>query len=197
MKLKINLAGDMSPKLLEVIKDAVNNNAQYVLSHFKRTNPNDHSQIKKFQEKIRDYLELNTEWKWEEEQSLSDESKVSVDILGNLNAKKCIIEIDTVRHDQISAKFVSRLALAGLKESIDYVAILYDSTQKSGPQQAQTYIGYMANIMHHINRKSTVTGIYIQVDKNSGIHKVYIWPTSPKKVNICLLNIFKYLISRF
>ena len=100
---------------------------------------------------------------------------MSVDILGDLNGKKCIIEIDTVRHDQISSKFVSRIALSDFKEPIDYVAILYDSTQKSGPQRAKTYIIYMRKIMRQINRKSSIMGVYIHVDKNTGTHNIDIW----------------------
>ena len=119
-------------------------------------------------------------WKKEHKKN-GQKFKDSIDILGKIPGRNCIIEIDAVRHDQIAAKFVSRLAIWGLDdEPIDYVAILYDSTQESGLQGAQKYVQYMYDILKKINPKSSLLGIYIDVQNG----KVEEWDHEEQKFTI-------------
>ena len=175
----------MDKNLKDAIVEAVKKNAVHIVSHFTRnrtTDNNNHSNIKNFQNGVLDYLKNNyNKIIWDTEQTkVGKKFHDSVDILGEKPGRNCIIEIDAVRHDQIAAKFVSRLALWGLDdEPIDYVAILYDSTQKSGPQSAKKYVGYIHDILKKINPNSSLLGIYVNKNKN-----VEIWDFEEKKYSI-------------
>lgn len=165
----------MDKVLKRKLKEAVDKSVRpHIGNHLNRDNDNDHQYIKDFQDAICAKLNItnpqhgvrgNT---WLTEQPMSQKYKDSIDILGQLEPNKCIIEIDTVRHDQMAAKFVSRVALCGLDEPIDYVAILYDSTQKSGRQSAEKFIRYMDAIIKALNPSSSLIGIYVHIDKKKG-----------------------------
>ena len=174
----------MDPNLKNAIVEAVSNNAVFIVQHRNRgeDNANDHSNIDKFQQGICRDLNLfpncvfNNDGKcnctnpqWSCEYAPSGEYKDSIDIYGkNIlpENKPCIIEIDAVRHDQIAAKFVSRAALCGLEGPIDYVAILYESTQKSGRKNGEKFIRYTYSILKKLNSKSSLLGIYVYVVKD-------------------------------
>lgn len=186
---------NMNQKLVQDIYDAVCNNVKHVIDHLDRgkENEKDHSNIEMFQRAICKELNKtsncvydseqeckNCKNSWECEYSASGRYKDSIDIYGDLkdeNGKRrpCIIEIDAVRHDQIAAKFVSRVALCGLEGPIDYVAILYDSSQDSGRQSAEKFIQYMYSILKKINDDSALIGIFVHVDKDNHVTNVEIW----------------------
>ena len=176
----------MDPKLKNAIIAAAKNNIKHIRAHIERPIPkekNKHNHINDFQKAVN--KDLNTIFNklgykeiWEPEQKKNGQKfKDSIDILGKIPGRNCIIEIDAVRHDQIAAKFVSRLALWGLDdEPIDYVAILYDSTQESGLQAAQKYVQYMYDILKKINPKSSLIGIYVDTPlEDSSKNEVSIW----------------------
>ena len=181
----------MDPNLKNAIESAVTNNAIFIVKHRSRGagNTNNHSNIDKFQQGIcRDLNHFpncvfNNEGKcnctnpqWSCEYAPSGEYKDSIDIYGkNIlpKNKPCIIEIDAVRHDQIAAKFVSRAALCGLEEPIDYVAILYESSQKSGRKNGEKFIRYTYSVLKKINSKSSLLGIYVYIQ--NGKPKVERW----------------------
>ncbi len=174
----------MDKNLKDAIVEAVKKNAIHIVSHVTRnmtTNKNNHGHINDFQNGVLESLKTQYNNIWKKEQKKNGKKfHDSIDILGKIPGRNCIIEIDAVRHDQIAAKFVSRLALWGLDdEPIDYVAILYDSTQKSGPQSAKKYVGYIHDILKKINPDSSLFGIY--VDENE---KVEIWDFEEKKYRI-------------
>jgi len=182
----------MDPKLKnEIIKAVKNkNNTNFIYAHLKRTSPNNHEHINNFQKGVTNelnkaYNKLGYNNIWEKEQKKNGKKfKDSIDILGKIPGRNCIIEIDAVRHDQIAAKFVSRLALWGLDdEPIDYVAILYDSTQESGPQSAEKYIQYMYDILKKVNPESSLLGIYVDYT-NPQKCKVVIWDHEEKVFSI-------------
>ena len=103
-------------------------------------------------------------WQMEIEKKDTEEGD-RVDIM-KVKGRKCIIEIDATRHDQIAPKFVSRIALWGLlSDPIDYVILLYDSTRKEGKPNSEKFVRYTYALLKAINPKSTLIGIYVHTDK--------------------------------
>ena len=145
-----------------------------------------HSLVEKFQEDVKDELNrVSNDYEWDIEQPAKGRTeKDSIDILGrpkkaakrgvgsiglSTNAKAApnwIIEIDATRTDQVSQKLLSRIALWGLKENIQYVAILYPNTQK-GKNACDKYLRYGNEVLQRINRNSRVIGIFVDPSVNS------------------------------
>lgn len=155
----------MDQTLLENLINAVTNDQAIscLKDHLERQDMNCHKNIEKFQDEILSSLQgkYGNQY-WTKEQKVPGQIvKDSIDILGDFKGRKCIIEIDTLRHDQLSPKFVSRVALCGLDKPIDYVAILYRSTQKSGRKNSEKFIRYMYSILKAINKDSTLLGIFV------------------------------------
>lgn len=154
--------------LVKAIAQAAWDSREYLRNHLRRNDKNDHSFISEFQKSVNNYLNNNySKYKWYTEEKKSDTVvKDSIDIIGENSRRNCIIEIDAVRHDQIAPKFVSRLALWGLEEPIDYVILLYDSTLKSGKHSAEKFVRYTYSILKAINKQSNLIGIYVHTPKN-------------------------------
>ena len=123
----------------------------------------DHSRVEEFQKSIKNNLnEDKNVYKWEiEEKAKGRSEKDSIDILGQAkNMQSWIIEIDATRSDQVSQKLLSRITLWGLKNPINYVAILYPDT-RNGKNACEKYLRYGNDIIKAINKKSSVTGIFV------------------------------------
>lgn len=201
----------MDSQLVRDIYDAVCKNVQHVVNHMDRDktiDKNDHSNIDKFQRAICKELNKTSNCVYDSEQeckncknswvceySASGIYKDSIDIYGDLKDKNggkrpCIIEIDAVRHDQIAAKFVSRVALCGLEGPIDYVAILYDSSQDSGRQSAEKFIRYMYSVLKKINKDSALIGIFVHVEgeKDNHVVNVEIWDCLQQEYRIKIIE---------
>lgn len=132
-----------------------------------------HSWVDVFQKTLTVYLK-NTikKYSWTPEMLKSGRAEGDrVDIFGRAKGQPdWIIEIDATRADQVAKKFLSRLALWGLEEkrSIEYVAILYPDTQK-GKNTCEKFIRYGYDIIQKINKKSNITGIFIDPKNNDEI----------------------------
>jgi len=146
-------------------------------SHLNRdmgTQKNDHSYVDAFQMSICKALNSlkDSGYKWETEKTNEDNDFLDpVDILGETNNNKeeqhkWIIEIDASRHDQVAAKFLSRLAAWGKEKPINYVALLYKNTQKGGKSACEKFIYYATSIAKVVNNETNVYGIFIDVDKD-------------------------------
>jgi len=142
-------------------------------SHLNRdmgTQKNDHSYVDAFQMSICKALNSleNSEYKWEIEKTNDNNDFLDpVDILGEGEGQtKWIIEIDASRHDQVAAKFLSRLAAWGKTEPINYVALLYKNTQNGGKSACEKFIYYATSIAKIVNERSNVYGIFVNVDKD-------------------------------
>lgn len=158
-------------KILDEIEQAAKKFSNHLVIHLNRTAPNGHSNIKKYQEDI--CAELNKtvpNYLWNIEYKATPLAQDSIDIYGkpydNKN-KQVVIEIDASRHDQIATKFISRLSLVGLNEPLLYVALLYPDTQNN-INTCRKYIRYANNIAKQINRKSSVIGVFVYVNKGMG-----------------------------
>ena len=141
----------------------------------------DHSLVEAFQRSITDSLNTASNgYDWEMEKTAKGRlEKDSIDILGQpsttLTIKtatstsiinpKWIIEIDATRSDQVSQKLLSRLALWGLNEPIQYVAILYPDTQ-NGKNACEKYLRYGNAVLRKINNQSSVVGIFVNPSTN-------------------------------
>lgn len=107
-----------------------------------------HSLVEKFQESIKDILNNDKNgYKWEiEEKAKGRSEKDSIDILGQAkNMQNWIIEIDATRSDQVSQKLLSRMTLWGLKNPLNYVAILYPDT-RNGKNACEKYLRYVSRL---------------------------------------------------
>ena len=132
-----------------------------------------HSWVDSFQRILIQKLENTTKkYSWNPEEPKSGRAEGDrVDIFGRAKGQPdWIIEIDATRADQVAKKFLSRLALWGLEEkrSIEYVAVLYPDTQK-GKKSCEKYIRYGYDIIQKINKKSNITGIFIDPKNNNDI----------------------------
>lgn len=143
-----------------------------------------HSLVEKFQESIKDILNNGKNgYKWEiEEKAKGRSEKDSIDILGQAkNMQNWIIEIDATRSDQVSQKLLSRMTLWGLKNPLNYVAILYPDT-RNGKNACEKYLRYGNDIIKAINKKSSVTGIFVN-PANSSIEILSFEESSHFEVN--------------
>lgn len=130
-----------------------------------------HAWVSEFQKNLQENLNsVENGYDWEIEYDSSEHPEHDrIDVCGvpkgsPKRTPKWIIEIDATRADQIAKKFVSRLALYGLGESINYVAIMYPDTA-NGKAECEKYLRYCRDIMKKINPKSAVYGIFIYPDK--------------------------------
>ena len=123
-----------------------------------------HDWVPVFQEDLINELKAATKgFTWEKEKKPLGRTEADrVDILGHApNQSYWVIEIDATRADQVAKKFLSRLALWGLRDSIDYVAILYPDTQE-GKNACKKYIRYGYDVLNKINKHSSITGVFIE-----------------------------------
>ncbi len=175
----------MDQTLLDNLRNAVTTERAifHLNAHLNRQNMNCHKNIENFQDEILSFMqEKYGNQYWAKEKKVPGQIvKDSIDILGDLKGRKCIIEIDTLRHDQLSPKFVSRVALLGLEKPIDYVAILYRSTQKSGRKNSEKFIRYMYSMLKAINKDSSLIGIF--VNEINGTAEVWDCEKLKYKVN--------------
>lgn len=155
-------------KILDEIERAAKEFSNYLVDHLKRTAPNDHDNIKEYQEDI--CAELNKtvpNYLWNIEYKATSSAQDRIDIYGkpkrNKN-KQVVIEIDASRHDQIATKFISRLSLVGLTKPLLYVALLYPDTQRD-INTCRKYIKYANRIAKKINNKSSAIGLFVDVNK--------------------------------
>lgn len=128
-----------------------------------------HTLVEEFQRSVKDILNNGSnEYVWEIEETAKGRSeKDSIDILGKAkNAPNWIIEIDATRSDQVSQKLLSRMTLWGLKEPIQYIAILYPDT-RNGKNACEKYLRYGNELIRKINSKSSVTGVFVNPSDNS------------------------------
>ena len=129
----------------------------------------DHKLVEKFQNQVKENLNTSgNEYAWHTEiQAKGRSEKDSIDIIGHAKGQhNWIIEIDATRSDQVSQKLLSRLALWGQKEPIQYVAILYPDAHKKGQSACEKYLRYGNEIIKNINKDSNVYGVFVDPDKN-------------------------------
>lgn len=130
----------------------------------------DHSLVEQFQEKVTEELNKDaTIYKWETEKKISGRAeRDSVDIFGQATGQpNWVIEIDATRSDQVSQKLISRMALWGIKNPFQYMAVLYPDAHMKGKNACEKYLRYGNEIVKKINKKSCVIGIFVDPDKNS------------------------------
>lgn len=127
-----------------------------------------HLLVESFQKEVCDALNhVNNGYTWDiEVQAKGRLEKDSIDILGQAKGRQnWIIEIDATRSDQVSQKLLSRLALWGQKDPLQYVAVLYPDVHKKGQPACEKYLRYANGIIKKLNAHSSVSGIFVDPDK--------------------------------
>ena len=169
-------------EIIEKIALAAKKYNGWLVQHLNRTNPNDHHNIEEYQKLICSELNKTATYyyDWDLECQINPLVKDRIDIYGkpkNKNDKIWIIELDATRHDQIAAKYLSRVSIIDKNKKFVYVSILYPAT-KGTVNTAQKYIRY-ANINANRLKKSKAIGIYAHVNKtmtkSGGQGYVEIW----------------------
>ena len=101
---------------------------------------------------------------WESEHVYRKETKDRIDIYGVVNeneddngkSKIIIIELDTARSDQVSKKFVSRMAMTNGHDTI-YITFCYpnnNSASKSGKSETEKYSRFLQTLNDALNEGS-------------------------------------------
>lgn len=124
--------------------------------------------IKQLQNNLADCLNTLENSKVSTEVKISEEVKDSVDIYGKIGEYPVIVELDTLRADQISKKFVSRIALENI-EPLIYIAICYPGTDSMPKPEGSKYFNYCRSILKRINSESIYLGIMVD---EKGIIKI-------------------------
>lgn len=156
--------------IITSICEASKTNSNHIRSHLNRNENNDHSNIKKFQTEICNYLNAKfPAYKWKTEVKPKGRSeRDSVDVYGENSTEICIIEIDAARGDQVAKKAFSRTALWGLtkqnSKAIIYVALLYPH-KTANPIECEKYVRFANSILRKIDSNSMAVGIYIDNDQ--------------------------------
>ena len=118
----------------------------------KQTNSDKSKVITEMQQLVISALNRNLDHiSWDQEVKSEDKQKDRIDILGLVKGNDCslnvIIEIDNHRADQVSKKFVSRLA-AKINDPLVYVALCYQgSKKKTGFNECIKYFCYIDRIL--------------------------------------------------
>ncbi|MBI4988190.1 MAG: hypothetical protein HZC23_05145 [Rhodocyclales bacterium] len=117
--------------------------------------------VKKFQEKVKtrlaDKIKTIT---WQTEVCPGSENGDSVDVYGA--GPKCVvaIELDKARADQVSKKFVSRMAiLKSNPERTYYISLCYPGTENMNSAECEKYFGYCSKLARRM--RSHYAGLII------------------------------------
>ena len=104
--------------------------------------------VKKYQNDLKKWLEQKVEgYTWAVEHSVEIGRRESIDIYGSKVNMHVIIELDAHRADQISKKFVSRMALyPSHDQKVIYIAICYPGTKSMNSKECRKYFEYCASI---------------------------------------------------
>lgn len=150
------LINDLEFEGLQTIKKVLNKfNYDKSLYHRKYQKQNK-VDVEKLHFDILSFLEKEIEnFKWESEiRPFETVVGDRVDIYGtsDKNDYKYIIELDAHRADQVSKKFVSRMALFA-KEKIVYVSVCYAGTKKMSMRECLKYFDFCKTIAENMNDK--------------------------------------------
>lgn len=93
---------------------------------------------------------------WQPEKVLHNTQRDACDITGVFQGEHqafhILIELDTIRADQVAKKFVSRLALT-IGQPVIYIAICYPGTDQMNRQECIKYFQYCADIINALSKK--------------------------------------------
>lgn len=79
--------------------------------------------------------------KWTDEHRPNPDYRDRIDIYGEGKGYVVVIELDTIRADQVAKKFVSRLAILP-DTRIYYVSVCYPGTRSMNEQECKKYFGF-------------------------------------------------------
>lgn len=123
-----------------------------------------HSDIFNLQNELTNFLNENfNSFSWETEYRISDKFKDSIDIIGisDKHDYKHVIELDAHRADQVSKKFVSRIALL-VDKNICYTAICYPGTENMSIKETLKYFNYCQTLVNNLPKEKTFRGLILK-----------------------------------
>jgi len=145
---------------IEDLLDAINS-ALVTLSKVWGTKTG-HTPINIFQDDIFNHLKKNTNLSWSKEHVFTNQNVGdAIDIYGEGDGEKWIVELDAMRADQVAKKAISRIALTGLNVPIHYVIVLYPDSTGKHKNECLKYARFIYELLKKINPKSTVTCIFV------------------------------------
>jgi len=72
----------------------------------------------------------------------------SIDIFGEVNDARIVIELDKSRADQVAKKFLSRSAM--FTEQIFYISVCYPAIERTNRQECHQYFGYCVEVSRRL-----------------------------------------------
>ncbi|MGL4364788.1 MAG: hypothetical protein ACRCSB_06250 [Bacteroidales bacterium] len=91
---------------------------------------------------------------WDKEYQVTEEHKDKVDIVGFYLPKIIVIELDAHRADQVSKKFVSRMALYNNAPDLLYIALCYPGTENMNIKECKKYFEYCQTLTQALSTSS-------------------------------------------
>lgn len=116
--------------------------SQFFSAHLGKSQSDQKLLVTEFQSLIMSALKnsiRNVEWNLEFPPS--SKNRDSIDIFGRGSDFVVIIELDKSRADQVSKKFVSRIALFP-SDKVYFVSLCYPGTEKMNASECEKYFGY-------------------------------------------------------
>lgn len=149
----------------DLVSDDKHSRLLSILSQFEFKRK-EHSDVGFLQNQLTEFLnKKNDSFVWETEYRVNENYKDSIDIIGKSPEFDYVhvIELDTHRADQISKKFVSRMALLE-NENVCYTAICYPGTKKMSKNEAQKYFNYCSILAKNLSKdcEKSFKGILLQ-----------------------------------
>lgn len=123
-----------------------------------------HSDILILQDELTNFLNENcASFLWETEYRITEEFKDRIDIIGISKKQdyKHVIELDAHRADQVSKKFVSRMALLE-NENICYTAICYSGTKSMSKNETLKYFKYCQILADSFPKEKSFRGVILE-----------------------------------
>ena len=129
------------------------NCSDYFSNHINNSQSEQSIIVKTFQNNLRTYLSENhQDIDWQVEYKPNIDFKDSIDIFGIHADFVVVIELDKHRADQVSKKFISRMAIIN-QHQIYYISLCYPGTQNMNASECEKYFNYCSIIAKRINAK--------------------------------------------
>jgi len=129
------------------------NCSDYFSNHISNSQSEQSIIVKNFQNNLRTHLaENHHDINWQTEYKPNVDVKDSIDIFGIHDDFVVVIELDKHRADQVSKKFISRMAIIN-EHQIHYISLCYPGTQNMNASECVKYFNYCSSIAKKINAK--------------------------------------------
>ncbi len=152
-------------EILDGIQTCIKGCVKPVLTEF--VSDRKQAYVKVYQKQLHESLKRCIDGVWEKEYkyNLDKNRRDSIDVYGECDGIPVVIEIDTMRADQLAKKMISRFA-GFLDRPILYIAICYPGTESMSRGECVKYFEYGRMVLTGINHESIFLGCIIEDDLN-------------------------------